>query len=59
MEFAIHNLDVEYSGKMDKASSTIKCIFKQHDQLLPLDLGRQYIETPKGNPVGPKEQIHK
>lgn len=53
MKFAIHRLDVKYSGKMDKASSTIKGIFEQHGQMLPLDLGRQFIEVSKGNSTGP------
>jgi len=47
MEFAIHRLNVKFSGKMDDASSTIKGVFEQRDQLLPLDLGRKYIEAPE------------
>ena len=50
IEFAIHRLGVEYSGRMDKLSSTIKGIFTQRDQSIPLVLGRQYIEAPKANP---------
>lgn len=50
MEFSIYKLDVEYSGQMDKTSSTIKGNFKQHGQSLPLELGRKYIEATKASP---------
>lgn len=50
MEFAIHRLGVKFSGKMDEGSSTIKGIFEQRDQVLPLDLGRKYIEAPVAGP---------
>ena len=50
MEFAIHDLDVKYSGMMDKVSSTIKGTFKQRGQSLPLVFGREIIEAPKGSP---------
>ena len=48
MEFAIHGLDVKFSGEMDKASSTIKGTFNQRGQSLPLVFGRKYIEATEG-----------
>lgn len=59
MEFAIHNLDVKFSGTMDKVSSTIKGTFYQHGQSMPLLFGRKYIEAPGGGPASPKNNSGK
>lgn len=50
MDFAINALDVTFSGKMDKDSSTVKGVFNQRGKSLPLVLGRKYIEAPVGSP---------
>ena len=52
MEFTVAALDVKFSGEMDEASSTIKGIFNQHGQSLPLVLGRKIIEAPGGSAPG-------
>ncbi len=53
MAFTVADLDVKFSGEMDKASSTIRGIFNQHGQSVPLVLGREYIEAPGGAPGQP------